>query len=237
MLLCILVISSCSSEEPVSEEFSSDQSIADIYAKYSENILKQFEISMSEIFNQTRASLHITTPQELGEYLSSLSEEELSLLYEDLSCVYSNANDIKESALSNFIDEIGAQETQELYNFCEDYAVSTDKVTLLATQVQNKSEYLKNIYIATAAQIDCIADAIADPIIEYKTVHVVIKGYYGECEHQLVLDFAKMCVGDVLVEFMGGGPENIGADITCEVGDLAEVISSIISYIDCKKKK
>lgn len=192
---------------------------------------------MDIVLGSSRSSLNISTPRELGEYLAPLSQEELQSFYDGILSKYSNALEARESYLSDFINETGAKETQELYKFCDLYIMSSDKMNLLKSQIQDKSDNIKNVYIATAAKIDYFVDEVAEPIIEHRTVNVVINGYYSECEHQLVLDLAKMCLEDVMVEFMGGGPEDVAADITCDVGDLADVTYAVYSYIDCKHKK
>lgn len=236
-LVCILY--SCSSEEPIANNVeSNNESIVESYKKYAREADINFSKSIKHFFGaNSRGATNITTPEELGQYLSTLDTSELLALQENIKSSYPETESIIDNAYSNLIDSIGSSETIDYFKFCDQYTLSENKLELLESAVLNKPEKIRDTYIATAATIDNIGQPIASPIVDCMAVHVGGTGYYGMCEHQLVLDFAKMCVDDVLVEFWGGGPEDVAADITCGAGDLLSVINSVVSYIDCKKGK
>lgn len=239
---CLTVLSiavcSCSSDDVVlnrNDELTSSINIEKMYDQYSKESKNNFGKNISMFFaTKSRSLQNEITPIEFGNYLASLSEEDLYQLKDEIEG--KNQNTLPEDyGLDSFIDSVDIYQASEYIAFVHTYPQAENKFELLCNSIKDKPLKLQKTYIASAAAIDNVAMPISDAVASANSVHVGGNGYYGHCEHQFVLDLAQMCVGDVLVEFWGGGPEDVAADVTCGVGDVLDCINAALSYIDCKK--
>lgn len=244
VLLGILVLSvmSCSNEEPRTMQDSKSSALSQrevfrLYDAYANSAIESFNAEVNS-FNpvMSRSSSDTLTAYSLGTLLGEMSMEEIDSLTEIIRAKYPDANDTisVELALDSFIDTTSPEEGALYMEFVAQYPEKVDKMSYLSSVVANKSGKIQKTYIATAATLDKIATPIANGLVSAKTVHSGGTGYVGDCEKKLLADLSAMCAGDVMVEFWGGGPEDIAADVTCTAGDVADVIVAVHSYYDCK---
>ena len=238
-----MCIYSCTQEEPVFEHCSeqislNETEIENLYCLYSTDAVKDFSEKFKNLLpSNSRSEEVIETPASFGLYLSSLSEDELVMMRDSLASLSTGQAYDADYGIDLLIDSTNIYEATKYLAFRDEYIISNDKKELLLSSVKDKPLQLQKLYVQTAAATDYVAIPIVENYIKPETIFVGGNGYYGDCEHQFVMDMAKACAEDVLVEFWGGGPEDVAADVTCGIGDAVEIIGAAISYVDCKKGK
>lgn len=220
---------SCDSSYEVNLNSQNSEYIEDKYNAFYEKAKKRNTNNINNITTYSRSEIPASYNQSLIGYLISLPESELDSLFYEFK-TYENYTDIIDSLSTEanliLLDSIGANELYKFNQFIESYA-QDHSFNSLAEATSNKKTFVKDLYIAAAAEID------ADLINDISPNDAIMNPKAAECYYRLIGEYGRGYLFSTLAGVLTGIFSLDFLTLISAGYDIYSAIEMVRHYHDC----
>lgn len=224
VIIASFAFNGCDSDNPSFKESTIDNSLHEEYFKF----INSYRINNHNVINMLSGTTRADNDDDnVIAYLFHLSKEKLDSLQSAYSKYGKKIEYCNEYSQNLIIDSIGLDSYQSYYHYFLDDYINTHSINDLIKTINDKGEFERNLYLATAANID------SNQVTTSNTRHAISSPREVGCLSQLKSDIARGSIQDIGMEVAIGMGLPFAVELIAAGCEAYVAIEAVHKYHNC----